>query len=229
MLGPLEVLSDGSACSLGGRKQRAVIAVLVAAAGRPVPVDSLLQAIYGDDASPNSRATLHTYVSNLRSTLGDVIIRRADSYLLDSAGAITDAAEFEDAYTAALQLGSPEDMATQLRLALSMWRGHPYADVEGHGYLDGQITRPTSCWRRSWRESTQTGAGRHRASPSSMRYGRIPFQSRGRCADVLRSRPARRRPGSTHNNVPHVEARIDRHPNCRSWNAGSCSRTASVA
>ena len=70
VLGPVEVLSDGSPCALGGPKQRTVIAVLVAAAGRPVSVDSLLQALYGDDASPSSRATLHTYVSNLRNVLG---------------------------------------------------------------------------------------------------------------------------------------------------------------
>ena len=141
VLGPLEVLSEGAACSLGGQKQRTVIAVLVAAGGRAVSVDSLLQAIYGDDAAPSSRATLHTYVSNLRGVLGDVIVRRADAYLVDLAGAVTDAAEFENAYNAALQLGSVEDMATHLRLALRMWRGHPYADIEAHGHLDGQITR----------------------------------------------------------------------------------------
>src|SRR4051794_8168297 len=125
VLGPLEVLSQGATCSLGGPKQRTVIAVLVAAAGRPVSVDSLLQAIYGDDASPSSRATLHTYVSNLRGTLGDVIVRRGDAYVLDVAGAVIDAADFENAYSSALQLGSAEDMAGSLRLTLSMWRGHP--------------------------------------------------------------------------------------------------------
>src|SRR5688572_22113038 len=40
VLGPVEVLSEGSACALGGPKQRAVIAVLAAAAGRPVSVDA---------------------------------------------------------------------------------------------------------------------------------------------------------------------------------------------
>src|SRR4051812_17338644 len=118
VLGPLEVLSEGTACPLGGPKQRAVIAVLVAAAGQPVSVDSLLQAIYGDDASPSSRATLHTYVSNLSGTLGDVIIRRSDAYLLDVAGAVIDATEFENASSAALHLGSADDMASNLRFAL---------------------------------------------------------------------------------------------------------------
>ena len=45
VLGELEVVADGIARPLGGPKQRAVLAVLVAAAGRPLSVDSLLQAI----------------------------------------------------------------------------------------------------------------------------------------------------------------------------------------
>ena len=141
VLGPLEVVSEGSSFALGGPKQRAVVAVLVAAGGRPVSVDTLLQAIYGDDASPTSRATLHTYVSNLRNVLGDVIVRRTDTYLLDCSDASIDAIEFENAYDAALQLGSAADMAALLREALSMWRGHPYADIESHGHLDAEITR----------------------------------------------------------------------------------------
>jgi hypothetical protein len=103
VLGPIEVRGDGVARPLGGAKQKAVIAVLVAAAGRPVSVDTLLQAIYGDDASPGSRATLQTYVSNLRNIIGDVIVWRADAYLLDCTNAVVDATEFENAYNAALQ------------------------------------------------------------------------------------------------------------------------------
>ena len=41
--------------------------------------------MYGEDAAPDNRATLHTYVSNLRRTLGDVVVRQGDGYLLRSA------------------------------------------------------------------------------------------------------------------------------------------------
>ena len=34
-----------------------------------------------------------------------------------------------------------DEVASVLREALAMWRGHPYADVEAHGFLDGEITR----------------------------------------------------------------------------------------
>ncbi|MBA3287900.1 MAG: winged helix-turn-helix domain-containing protein, partial [Acidimicrobiia bacterium] len=80
VLGQLEVRVRGTAAALGGRKQRGVLAVLIAAAGRPVSVDALLLATYGEDASPGGKATLHTYISNLRHLLGDVIVRQGDAY-----------------------------------------------------------------------------------------------------------------------------------------------------
>ncbi|MEY2583135.1 MAG: hypothetical protein QOE09_2984 [Ilumatobacteraceae bacterium] len=142
VLGPLDVVADdGEVQLVGGPKQRTVLAVLIAAAGRAVSVDRLLQAMYGEDAAPSNRATMHTYVSNLRRTLGDVVVRQGDGYVLRSTGSTTDAAEFEDAYRAATALVAPDEVAGGLRDALLMWRGHPYADVEGHGSFDGEITR----------------------------------------------------------------------------------------
>src|SRR3954451_19589690 len=79
VLGQLEVRVGGAPAALGGRKQRGVLAVLIAAAGRPVSVDALLLATYGEDASPGSKATLHTYVSNLRRVIGDVVVRQSDA------------------------------------------------------------------------------------------------------------------------------------------------------
>jgi SARP family transcriptional regulator, regulator of embCAB operon len=44
VLGQLEVRVGSALTALGGRKQRGVLAVLIAAAGRPVSVDALLLA-----------------------------------------------------------------------------------------------------------------------------------------------------------------------------------------
>ena len=99
VLGPLEVASTAQRRSAA--EAATVLAVLIAAAGRPVCVDTLLQAMYGEDAAPRGKATLHTYVSNLRRVLGDVIVRQGDAYILDCADATIDAAAFEDAYRSA--------------------------------------------------------------------------------------------------------------------------------
>jgi DNA-binding SARP family transcriptional activator len=164
VLGPIEVRAAGVLVPLGGPKQRVVIAVLIAAAGRPVSVDSLLQATYGEDAAPTSRATLQTYVYNLRQVLGDVIARRGDSYLLDGSDSTIDAAAFEDAYRAVLPGADAEDASVRLREALALWRGHPYADIEAHGVLDGEITRLAELRLAALeaRVEADLQAGRHR-------------------------------------------------------------------
>ena len=142
VLGALQVVDEGGGVLfVGGTKQRTVLAVLVAAGGRATSVDVLLQAAYGDDASPNQRASLHTYVSNLRRALGDVIVRHGDGYALRWAEATVDAADFEGEIRTATGFVDPNETATRLRDGLALWRGHPYADVEAHGALDGEITR----------------------------------------------------------------------------------------
>ena len=141
VLGQLEVRVGGALAALGGRKQRGVLAVLIAAAGRPVSVDALLLATYGEDASPGGKATLHTYVSNLRQVVGDVIVRQGDAYFLDCAEATIDAAVFEAACRRGAAIDDPERASAELRQALSLWRGHAYADIEANGHLDGEITR----------------------------------------------------------------------------------------
>ncbi|MGD9702437.1 MAG: BTAD domain-containing putative transcriptional regulator [Acidimicrobiia bacterium] len=164
VLGPLEVRAGGALASLGGRKQRGVLAVLIAAAGRPVSVDALLLATYGDDASPGAKATLHTYVSNLRKVLGDVIVRQGDAYLLDCTDVTIDAAAFEELCARAAAIEDPERASGTLRQALSLWRGHAYADIEANGHLDGEITR-LSEMRLAALESridADMRAGRHR-------------------------------------------------------------------
>ena len=45
VLGPLQVIRDSEALPLGGQKRRAVLAVLIAAAGRVVPIHDLLDAV----------------------------------------------------------------------------------------------------------------------------------------------------------------------------------------
>ena len=164
VLGQLEVRVGGTAAALGGRKQRGVLALLIAAAGRPVSVDALLVATYGEDASPGGKPTLHTYVSNLRRVLGDVIVRQGDAYLLDCTQAKIDAAAFEDLCARAGAIDDPVRASEALREALALWRGHAYADIEANGQLDGEITR-LSEMRLAALESridADMRAGRHR-------------------------------------------------------------------
>src|SRR4029453_4308420 len=75
------VLVDGKPASLGGRQQRAVLAILLAQVNQTVPVDRLIDDVW-EDAPPETAANLiQGYVSQLRKALGkDVIATRGRGY-----------------------------------------------------------------------------------------------------------------------------------------------------
>src|SRR3712207_4410661 len=82
VLGPLEARVGGSPVRLGGRKQRTALALLAADAGKVVATDDLIDGVWGDEPTAAARSTLHTYISNLRQGLGDVIVRDGGGYRL---------------------------------------------------------------------------------------------------------------------------------------------------
>lgn len=135
VLGPVEALVDERPIQLGGPKQRHVLALLLAETGRPIEVDRLIDGVWGDQASPGARATLQTYVSNLRSEIGDLIQWEGDTYRLTIDRDSVDAHRFEDQVAAARREVDPSRAAKQLRAALALWRGRPFSDIEDVGEL----------------------------------------------------------------------------------------------
>lgn len=131
VLGPVEVTGEGVLVPLGGPKQRATLGLLVCELGRVVPVDALIEGLWGDEPTPGARSTLQTYVSNLRATLGDIIVREGGGYRLQADPHWVDAVQFEEgvARATALTDANPAEAAQRLRAALALWRGRPYADV----------------------------------------------------------------------------------------------------
>ena len=143
ILGPVEVFEGGRRARLGGPKQRTVLALVIAAAGRSVSFDKIIEATWGEEPPDGARASVHTYVSNLRSAVGNVIERAGDGYMLSVDGGAIDAVRFESMYHRGFEMldDAPELAASTLREALSLWRGHPFADVDGWGVFEPDITR----------------------------------------------------------------------------------------
>src|ERR671931_1427645 len=143
VLGPLEALSDGVALTLGGRKERTALALLGAHVGTVVATDDLIDGIWGDEPTTAARSTLHTYISNLRSRVGDVIVRDGGGYRLEIEPDDVDAFVFEHAVWNARELAATDQAqaAQTLRQALALWRGRPYADVVGSPPLDVEARR----------------------------------------------------------------------------------------
>ena len=140
VLGPVTVTSGSESLRIGGLKQRTVAAMLIARSGQSLTADVLARAVYGDEVPERSRRLIQTYVSTLRSIVGDVISKDGDGWTLTVDRADVDAIRFHDMYESANSL-APQDAAAVLQDALSIWRGVPYSDVEAHGELDSEITR----------------------------------------------------------------------------------------
>src|SRR6059058_5770462 len=86
LLGPLVATRDGSEVSLGGPRQRAVLAVLAVAHGRHVTAEQLLDALWQGAPPASGAATLQSYVSHLRRALEPGREVRAPSRVLVGSG-----------------------------------------------------------------------------------------------------------------------------------------------
>ena len=72
VLGPLQMTANGEPLALGTPKQRAVLAMLVMSRNRPVSSESLVNAAWEQFPPPEPKASLHTYISNLRRLVAGV-------------------------------------------------------------------------------------------------------------------------------------------------------------
>ena len=140
VLGPLRADRDGESLPLGGPKQQRVLALLAAFAPQPVSSDVLALAVYGEETPDRARRRIQTYVSTLRSALGDVIIRSGDGWYLDTDQVELDVRLFETAIHSAKHRRAVE-AASILSDTLVLWRGTPYGGLDTHGELDGEVIR----------------------------------------------------------------------------------------
>jgi DNA-binding SARP family transcriptional activator len=132
LLGPLEASEAGRAISVGGPKQRVVLAHLLLNANRVVTVERLIDAVWGDDPPPTARNTVQTYIRLLRKAVGaERIQHRSSGYVLTVTADEVDALRFEALVGRGRAL-LPTDPAAAVELldeAMALWRGPALADV----------------------------------------------------------------------------------------------------
>lgn len=127
VLGPLEITGpDGVVVPLPGSRQRALVAVLLANAGRVVGAEQLADAVFADRPPVNHAAALHSQVSRLRRLLGPQLVSRPAGYALQVEASRFDADRFERLLGAASV--APLEAVDLLREALELWRGAAYAE-----------------------------------------------------------------------------------------------------
>ncbi len=127
ILGPVEALENGERLPLGGPKPRTLLAVLLVAAGRTVPVEQLITELWNEAPPASATTVLQVYVSGLRKVLGDRLRRAPGGYLIDVGPGELDATEFERLVgEARAQLDDePAAAAAGLAAALALWQGDP--------------------------------------------------------------------------------------------------------
>ncbi|MFZ1878606.1 MAG: BTAD domain-containing putative transcriptional regulator, partial [Gaiellaceae bacterium] len=138
LLGPLVVLEDGREVDLGGRMQRALLALLLLRRGEVVSVDRLVDELWESAPPAGAAKTLQVYVSRMRRSLGpDAIERSGTGYRLRLPAEVVDLDRFERLYREGASLraeGNNADATAKLAAALELWRGPPLAEF-GDGPL----------------------------------------------------------------------------------------------
>ena len=147
VLGPLRVHVDGVEQRLGGRRERAVLALLAASGGRAVSAERLVDEVWGEDAPASATGSLQVAVSRLRGSIEPdrasgaapaVLTRGPGGYALEQV--VVDAEELSKAATAVAGL-EPARVVALAEAALALWRGEPYDGLADLPTLDAEATR----------------------------------------------------------------------------------------
>jgi DNA-binding SARP family transcriptional activator len=139
-LGPIEVVVDDQRVRLSGQRQRALLAALVLDHGNVVPVDRLVDILWDACPPATARAKVQAYVSALRQVLGHPtdgaegpLVTRPPGYLLSVNEVGLDLSEFDMLTSRGrviLEGGDPAKATAIFAVALALWRGPAFADVQ---------------------------------------------------------------------------------------------------
>ncbi len=150
LLGPLEMSVDGALVPLGTPKQRAVLAMLLMNRNVPVGVERLITALWDEQPPSGARASIHSYVSNLRKLLNGagidarvVLAAAPPGYRLSVEESACDLGRFVAGKTAGVHAaasGEFEQASRHLAGALAEWRGPVLEDLRDFPFVDGFAT-----------------------------------------------------------------------------------------
>jgi DNA-binding SARP family transcriptional activator len=141
ILGPIEVLDDGTGLALGGRNQRTLLAVLLLNVGQVVSADRMIDALWGEHPPRTATTSLQNAVSRLRKLLGpDRLVTKAPGYVLRLEEDELDASRARQLADEARTMNAV-DRVTVLRQAESLWRGPPLAEFTYDAFAQTAIAQ----------------------------------------------------------------------------------------
>ena len=133
VLGPVGGWHDQRPVQLGGRQRRCLLAVLLVQAGQVVPLDRMVELIWGEHPPSSVHNAVQTHVSRLRKALAVdrelSIEAHSPGYVLRVPLDRVDLHRFRRLVAKAGRTDDVERSGELLREALAQWRGRPLADV----------------------------------------------------------------------------------------------------
>ncbi|PRX61918.1 transcriptional regulator [Nonomuraea fuscirosea] len=148
VLGPLTARDDRGPIRLKGPRHRSVLARLLVARGRVVPVSWLIDDLW-DVPPAGALGALQTFVADLRKALehgrpprapSRLLITSPPGYALRTEPGEVDALRFESLLAQAADLPA-EQARESLDTALGLWRGPAYAEFADQGWAVGEAAR----------------------------------------------------------------------------------------
>ena len=145
ILGPFHLEDGGRRITIGGVRQRAVLADLLLHANEVVPSERVLVDLWGEDAPPSAANALQAAISRLRRVLpASRLITTGPGYMLRIFPAEFDVAQFEQLIFEgrdALAAGAAAEAVQLLDQAMMLWRGPPLADFRYEPFAQAEIAR----------------------------------------------------------------------------------------
>jgi predicted ATPase/DNA-binding SARP family transcriptional activator len=171
LLGELALSDDdGRDIVITGSKQRALLAVLALHAGRAVPTDHLVDALWGEQPPPAVRNGLQGLVSKLRRALGgtDRVAMHGGGYALEVDPSDVDIHRFEQLVGQGRTAADAGDLAAAVHAfseADALWRGDALAEFAYEEFAAVPIARLTELRLAAAEDrfDAELGLGRHHA------------------------------------------------------------------
>ncbi|MFD7501662.1 BTAD domain-containing putative transcriptional regulator [Streptomyces sp. NPDC059850] len=163
VLGPVVAEGDGGALALKGPRHRAVLARLIVARRRVVPVARLVEDLW-DEPPAGAVGAVQTFVGALRRALepdrpprtrARLLVTEGPGYALRAAPDAVDAWRFEAAVGAAATL-PPTAALRRLGEALELWRGPAYAEFEAEPWTRAERSRLAELRLRAVEQRAET-------------------------------------------------------------------------
>ncbi|GHH42555.1 AfsR/SARP family transcriptional regulator [Lentzea cavernae] len=136
LFGEMQVWAAGRLLDVGAPRQQAVLAALVIDAGHPVPIETLVDRVWGEDPPEQARNVLYSHLSRIRQLVrqaGATGIPRLNSgYLLQVDPDAVDLHRFVRLAVQGRDARLPDaERSEALTEALRLWSGTPLAGVCG--------------------------------------------------------------------------------------------------